>query len=114
MANAEVETATLVMHLIAIVFGLYLAYLMYRLTRKKGAASMAKTFRILGLSFLLLAAIAATRFFSFLPDFPWSLIEAIAQVLFLLIIYYVITKLNSTMQAYEFLASRERRARGLE
>jgi hypothetical protein len=58
--------------------------------------------------------VIAVRVLSFLPEYRWDVIEAFAELVFMLTIFYAVDRLHRTIIAYEHLAKRQREVRGFE
>jgi len=100
------SNALFALRAINLIIAAILAYEMASLSMKKKGASLEKTFRILTLTFFVMALIFIIRIFSVLPGWGWDALEVVAQLAFMLTIASVIMKLQSAIDAYEFISKR--------
>lgn len=106
--------ARIILRVISIAFAVYLAKLLSDTARAVEGKSMARTYRLMGLAFLLFCVLEITRFFDILPFLRWDLLQVIIELIFMFTVYCALVNLKMTMAAYEHLAKRKRKIRGME
>lgn len=106
--------ARMILRALSILFAVYLAKRLADTAKAVKGKSMARTYRLMGVAFLLFCALEITRFFGIMPFMRWDLLQVVIELMFMFTIYCALVNLETTRVAYEHLAKRERKIRGME
>ena len=98
-----------VIYIVNIMIAILFTYKLILITHQRKGKSLSRTYYIFSLSFILFLSLQVIQLARVLPDYPWGLLEAVTELVFLISVMYMFLLMNRTIRGYEELIEMNRK-----